>query len=129
MLNRPLDFMASSVLLGVAMLKLTAGAGCSARDVKEDIVMARGVAPLSWDDVPGGGRCVDVHTTTECVRSRIRLRNWWDRGIGASPRSPTSIDDGGGRGAFVPVVLLRTVAASGDTVGDCCRTAELWKLR
>ena len=73
MLNLPLDVMASSVRLGVATLKVIRGVGERVSEVKEDIVIARGI--LS---------CVDVQTTTEWVRRRIMDRSCSGRGIAVS---------------------------------------------
>lgn len=55
--------MASRVRLGVSTLNVTRGVGWRARDVNEDIVMARGMPS-----------CVDVQTTTELVSSRMAER-------------------------------------------------------
>lgn len=55
--------MASSVRLGVAMLKDINGVGERVREVNDDMVIALGVSP-----------CVDVQTTTECGNSRITER-------------------------------------------------------
>ena len=115
--------MASSVLLGVAMLKLTAGLGFKARDVNDDMVMARGIAcvPFSFDpgsDLEAAVRCVDVQTTTEFVRRRIMLRNWWDNGTATS----TSADE-----AWRLVALLRV--GGSDTFLDSAWKDEVWKHR
>lgn len=58
--------------LGVAMLKVTSGVGDSVSEVKDDMVMAR--MP------PSGPGWRDVHTTTECGRSRIIERSCSGRG-------------------------------------------------
>ena len=61
-------------------MKLTTGVGVSAREVKEDMVMARGVGVGRWDFAGD----VDVQTTTEWGRRRMSVRRsremwgrWW----------------------------------------------------
>jgi hypothetical protein len=67
MLNARLEDIASRVRLGAAMLNVMSGEGGeSVRDVKEDMVMARGV-PSSAVEV--------VQTTTECGTWRIADRS------------------------------------------------------
>lgn len=129
MLKRLLDRIASRVRLGVAMLKDIAGVGRRDRDVNEDIVIARGVGP--WDVVEGCGRCVEVHTTTEWVRRRIRFRNRWDRGIGtsASSRSISTGDDDGAFAVFVVLGLGLGASGDGDTLMACRRREEVWMPR
>lgn len=75
---------ASSVRLGVAMLNVTMGIGRRESEVKEDMVMPRGVGPCVSSPGPGSGVDVGVdmavHTTTECGRKRITARNCSGRG-------------------------------------------------
>lgn len=61
--------------LGVAMLKATTGAGLRVRDVKEDMVIARGLGGL---DCAAGA--VEVQTTTEWGSRRITARSCSDMG-------------------------------------------------
>lgn len=56
----------------------TTGAGESVREVKEDMVMARGEG--RWRCEVGGE--VEVQTTTEWERRRMRVRVWWGRSGG-----------------------------------------------
>ncbi|ROW15358.1 hypothetical protein VPNG_02374 [Cytospora leucostoma] len=91
---------ASRVRLGVAMLKVTRGAGWRVREVKEDIVMPLGTTAVAEveaeEEEPGldsGSESEDVvgvvdvvmvveaevHTTTECGRRRITVRSCSDR--------------------------------------------------
>jgi hypothetical protein len=58
------------------MLKLTTEVGRRAREVKEDMVMARGIGGSERE----GDGWVEVQTTTECVRRRITVRNCSGRG-------------------------------------------------
>lgn len=125
MLKSPLDLMASSVLLGVAMLKLTAGDGLIARDVNDDMVMARGIGSVPSSCDPGSGleavgSCVDVQTTTEWVSRRIRLRNWLGKGTATS--TSTSV------GEACRIVVLVLVGCS-DTLLGSARKDEVWKHR
>lgn len=70
MLNRREEERASKVREGVAMLKEMMGVGRREREVKEDIVIARGIEPEEEE----------VQTTTEWVIRRIRERNCSGRG-------------------------------------------------
>lgn len=70
MLNRREEERASKVREGVAMLKEMMGVGRREREVKEDIVIARGIGPEEEE----------VQTTTEWVIRRIRERNCSGRG-------------------------------------------------
>lgn len=98
-MNFPLARIASSVRLGVATLKDTTGAGLRASDVKEDIVMARGVG--GRECVPG---VVEVQTTTECASSRISARSCSDMGR-VSDVDECGWTEGCSRGATFQVCL------------------------
>lgn len=80
-LNRLLFCTADNVRLGVAMLKVTSGVGCSERDVKEDMVMPRGLP-----SPPPSAGSVDVQTTTECATNRMSERKSSD--IGTCEEAP-----------------------------------------
>lgn len=80
---------ASSVRLGVAMLKVTMGVGRMESDVKDDMVMPRGVGVV---DSPLD---TAVHTTTECGRRRITERSCSGRGRVSCGSGWTEGDVGG----------------------------------
>lgn len=65
-MKRRAPLTAVSVRLGVATLKVTRGVGCRVNEVREDMVMARGVLSAGF---------VAVQTTTECGRRRMRPRS------------------------------------------------------
>jgi hypothetical protein len=73
------------------MLKLTTGVGSRESEVKDDMVMARGVGRRvavvfeeeELPDSPPAGS-VEVHTTTECDTSRMRERNCSGSGVADS---------------------------------------------
>jgi hypothetical protein len=58
------------------MLKDTTGVGFRVSEVKEDIVIARGMDLFWWLSLGGE---VDVRTTTGCVSRRISARNCSER--------------------------------------------------
>lgn len=68
MLKVRLAVIASRVRLGVPTLKVRSGVGWRAREVREDMVMPRGVAELPVEGA-------EVHTTTELGRRRMTERN------------------------------------------------------
>lgn len=83
--------MASRVRLGVVILKVTRGVGCSASEVSEDMVMPRGAGSVG---------ALAVHTTTGCGSRRITARNRSKRGLVVEVAELGWIEGGAGGVSF-----------------------------
>lgn len=99
--------MASSVRLGAKTLKVITGVGVSVSDVNDDMVMARG-APS----------CTAVHTTTDCVISRITALSCSGGGFGAW----RSVVGGDGW------VICQGAALADDVRNPCDDATRFYKL-